>query len=687
MSWFDDVLLNACSIWLSPDWVTDRSRFDARVWARGLREAGFESLIWLLKHHDGLLFFAAKEGPRTERDFTAEIFEECRQVGLRVIAYYSAAIDDLAVRQHPDWKCVDVQGNGIRFHSYPDFFYNCINSPYGEYALGHIAEAVERYRPDGIWLDILRYPPEGCYCEWCVETYERQCGGDLRAISRAEHDRFNAVTLRTFAEKTITLAKAANPEAVVTFNGAGAWLHPEYHRTSQLVDFFSREGHTTPIESAVAKAMRGRGKPFEVLTSGCIRGNWSRWALKPPNLLKLEGAVIAAHGGTVTVGINPFPNGEFPRAELQNLQGFGQWLQARRPFFRGQASVADVAIWELPYQVNRLLPYRGPGEVMQGLEIGPEVSWRHPHTGYERALVESHIPFDILVDEEADLSRYRLIITSGPLSETAATRLREYVHRGGTLLCDAATGLADETGERRGNFLLADVLGIDFLRQSPYGVGYAAFTDPALAEHLPDYPLLIANRPLLVRPTTAEVLAKLVHPVAERTEWKQTCSRYNAPGPTTSAPMITVNRYGKGRAYYVAGALGKHIVDMGQDDPWSKHCVQNLVRVALGDLLLETDAPAGVEIVLNRQASRYLVHVLNHYVGHREHFSWQEDGPQVVPFKLGLNEARLGRLGRVICQPEGRELPTRRDGQWLWVEVPALAIHHTLTVEGDEAKQ
>ena len=188
------------------------------------------------------------------------------------------------------------------------------------------------------------------------------------------------------------------------------------------------------------------------------------------------------------------------------------------------------------------------------------------------------------------------------------------MENGGNLLAEGHASLVDETGNKRPNFALADVFGIDFRDYSPHVTGnYLSISDSEAGKGIPDYPLLVEGGAILTNATSAKTLARLTFPSANRLELR-TAGAHNSPGKMSEFPAVTWNTFGKGQAIYIAAGIGKHISLRGDQEPWTKQLVANLMQRLVRDPLYQTDAPPAVEVVFNRQRDRYVVHFLNNYI-------------------------------------------------------------------------
>lgn len=88
--------------------------------------------------------------------------------GIGVSAYFNVCIDHEHARLHRDWVVVSPDGKIMKDNKEDSFFRPmCYHSPYREYIKGMVKEVVERYSPDGVFLDCFDVRP--CHGNECVE--------------------------------------------------------------------------------------------------------------------------------------------------------------------------------------------------------------------------------------------------------------------------------------------------------------------------------------------------------------------------------------------------------------------------------------------------------------------------------------------------------------------------------------
>jgi hypothetical protein len=674
-------------------------------------------LLLIAKQHDGRCIWPSRLPTLgVEGDFFGDVCRASAAAGIQVFAYYSVAIDAYQVELHPDWAYVDRNGEGC---SDIGFSWACINSPYGEFVLGQIEELLTDYPVQSLWLDILALGPAGreCCCRWCRQLFRQRHGLDLELVTDGPQlGHWKIDCLAEFLSRVRALRDRLQRSALIAFNGAGAGFrrHPEAgvdgQRLFDLVDFLSDEGHEPRFESVIAKAMRAHGKPFEVLTSNGIANEWVGWVTKPASLLCLEGAIIGSHGGVFGIGLSALPDGDLPTAELEVVASTSSFLAQRRSAFGPQSAVADVRFLIQPFRTYR--DYQPPEQPPPrprlprggGHHVPPMADREAIVDGWWDAAREAHFTTDLVYERHllqtlppSSESSLLIVSANAQLSTDVCDWIRAFVFEGGCLLAEGHASLVDDHSQRRADFALADVLGVhfngytgawdanylDISRRSDAG-GWAMPGDG-----LPNFQLHIAGIALHVEADQDTVVLARVRPPfgGEQTIDHHTASLYNPP-PLISAvdylaaPGIVAHRYGKGRSLYVSVGIGQYLQARRNVDPWAKHLAANLLRVLVPEPLLRTDAPPGVELVLNRAPDgRLLLHLLNNYVA-SEYVSAGEAAPRLAPIRVDVNETRLGPMASAAVGPPEALLPiSRRElPGWASVTAPSLQIHQTITL-------
>ncbi|MGW8179566.1 MAG: beta-galactosidase trimerization domain-containing protein, partial [bacterium] len=152
---------------------------------------------------------------------------------------------------------------------------------------------------------------------------------------------------------------------------------------------------------------------------------------------------------------------------------FYQWMARHDRHFRNNRSLADVAI----LYSQRTLSFWGVNEGNAAQDRGARLDY---FEGLYYALLQGRHLFDFVHEDNLDkdtLKDYRALILPNVafLSDHQCEQLRAYVNSGGCLLATYETSLYNEWGDRRSNFGLGDLLGVEVagLTQGPLRNSYA----------------------------------------------------------------------------------------------------------------------------------------------------------------------------------------------------------------------
>ena len=177
----------------------------------------------------------------------------------------------------------------------------------------------------------------------------------------------------------------------------------------------------------------------------------------------------------------------------------------------------------------------------------------------------------------------------------------------------------------------------------------------------------------------ATAFGDLVYPEANRTSGTTVMWGNAPPDEDQAHPGLCRNDFGKGVCWYAAWPLRTG----GLSNVWIKRLINELVSDVVTSPVLTTTAPAGVEVVLNRQEGRHVVHLVNHHVGSPDRPSFDEENGLVLDnLEIQLDLTRLGvkSVQRVYAPPQS-DLAYRMDGNNLVLQVPPLRAHALIAIE------
>ena len=693
--WYAHDLIRGHLSWLHPAWTRPEKDFDAKRWIDQFERAGFKSFVFYAKFHDGVCNWPSNfQELKPKADFVGEITAEAHRRNLRVIIFYSAFIDNWAAERHPDWRCVRRDGSvaGKLAPGYKRWFkfaYCCPNSPCREYALGQVEEILTKYDVDGFWMDGMWWPGidpldpdrghQGCFCQYCREKYTlRTGGGSLFDVDGTpEQLKWEAECTREFFGAAVEMVRKKGGDRAISYNGCGHVTY-DWPDLQEMGDYVSLEGfqYAQAQIGSHCRLARSAGKPYEII---CVAsGQTIGWIPKSSDLLLLEAAAVTAHGGTYCCAMDPTATGRIFDYQIDQLAAISSYLERRQDWLRGTSPVYEAAVFHPSHLRPMLADANTPplGRISRGW---PDV------------LGQRSIPYAYLYPD-SDLLPFQVVILDGsfPISEHLVEKVMVYVKQGGNILVELGLNqLMTVAGER----LLSEVLGVRLLGPTEYEAVYVDRLDPSIASGMTEMPTLVEGPSLRIQPTSAHALAYYTYPIAPWSLNRMTFAFHNPPSDKTSNdPAITLNHFGNGLAMFVACSLGgteirRHqnvssdpMLDLPQVHEWSLQLAENLARRLINEPLLRSDAPAGVEIVINAQPGRHIVHLLNNLLSPVLVSDNRSGRFVLADISLALNEQRIGAVRRVVMI-DGTELPMQRDGNWVRVTVPRLKVHEVLALE------
>jgi hypothetical protein len=679
--WYRQSFRKVHLLYVSPQWAERRGEaFDAAAYADAYARAEVDLVQLYCKDHHGVCYYPSSLGLQYPRDIVGKFNAELKKRGIRLMAYISMFFDNYAAGLHPEWRAVNEAGDP---HKTGPFHHLSICSPYTEFLLTQLDELAKGYDVDGFWLDIIplaRNIPQELWMiqphpvpDYSIYAHKRYREATGKALPRnptaAEADAifaFMAGEVDAFMNRAYATIRTHRPEAVITYNAAGAPGDP-----LDSADLISIEGHAPHYtrQSFIARWAKGQPKPFEMMTAGGLArtpngGGWNALDQKPVNILRLEAAIVLAQAGNPTIGQVPHPDGHTDAEQFETFVEVFAPIKALEPWLVGATGVTEV------------------GVVLASKPRTASAHWYRMTNAAEavhEALIAEHVQSDSL-RAGVGIAGYRAVVLAEQtaLSDTEVETLRAYVQGGGTLIAAGNASLFDERGQRREDFALADVFGVHYEGALPAEGPYLVLDDEALRAEVTAVPIIVDQPAVEIALDGASQLARLVEPEARRTEATTVLWGDAPPEFVHAHPGITEHRFGEGRCLYLAFPPRCD----GLPNAWIKRLLGRLVLNAVGEPLLATDAGPGVEVTLNRQGSRLVLHLCNHYAGEPNRLSFLDNAPIQRGITVSIDLARAGHPGAAMVQaaPEGA-VTYGVAGNRLTLTVPAFDIHQVIVIE------
>ncbi len=668
-----------------PDW-DDRllASFDPADFVSTIAAAGFQSLMVYALSTVGLSLWRTKIGQMHRnmkgRDYFGEVMEECHRHGLHRAAYYCLVWDDLAYKNHPDWRTLPAAGSDAELNGRSGTC--CINSPYSEHALACIRELVGNYDFENIFFDMVCWSTI-CYCPHCVARYWKEQGAEPPRIvdwKDPQWRTFQKTRERWMHEFALSVTQAVKQVRPIQVSQQcstqfAPWSVGISLEQNDASDFPSGDFYRGPDQYSVAcKLFFGlaRNGPFEFSTSRTLSLSDFE-TTKPFDQLALESMVPMIHSSACMFIDAIKPAGTINHQVYECFSQINALHDAYEPFLGGEM-LADVAVY-----FDKESMYDPATNGMTTSEPSKSIwSGKMPHfdavMGAARILRKAHIPFGVITNITLhQLSSYRAVLLPGVLEMTAeqAAIFREFVRNGGILYASGSSSMSvPENGKIEEGFLLGDVLGVRYMGELGNRTTYLSPADKELSNAIWPQENIAFSGPMfkVQADAAAQVLATVTLPFVDPMEGNSINMRYaqaasNPPDtePGTD-PGIVINMFGKGRAIWVAAPMESH------PDAAVASAFQFLLkRVLQPPYKFEADTDSEVEVTLFHQEGRHrlLVGMLNLQAA---------ASTASVPATLRI-QVPAGRSARsVSLLPEEKDLPFSRAGSYISFQVPSFNL-------------
>lgn len=539
--------------------------FDAERFTATLKKADVTSVTLFAKCHHGCFYYKDSRffvHPHMRRNLLDEQIAACESAGAEARIYISAGYDEHIAKQHPEWVQVYKKGETQPSDGFRRL---CFNTDYLDVLRAQTEEVVKKYRPSGVFFDIVSNYP--CYCEKCLADMKKK---GLNPDDEKDAQRHADDTLSEYYKVINSAVAAISPETTVFHNSDfNVGSYAKINACSRLeLESLPTGGWGYDHFPTLVSYMRRRGKQYLGMTGKFHRGWGEFGGYKYPAALVYETALDLAFGAGVIVGDQLHPSG---RTDDYTYEIIGN---AFRFFNANKASSGGDFVTELALFTPR------------------DCGGRY---GAARMLFESKYLFDV-IDENEISDKYPLIVVGGDcdLSEELALKLRDYAFRGGKI---AATGRTVAALGKVGVDLGCEFIGEDE-------------STPCYLKPL--YELPVANGVPLVAygkaynlRATGNVLCEKLSPYFKR-DGERFCSHKQTPCDYNKvSPAITEGRHGVAlcadlfNLYYTDGGLtGKTVV------------IRLIDRLLSGKKIIETDLPSSGKVTLCDRGDHYVLHLV-----------------------------------------------------------------------------
>lgn len=671
--WHYDYYLSANA----PDAFT---RWNAEELADEIVSTGVNFVAIFAENQHGYAYFPSKVAPVHPslggRDYTGSMVDALHRRGCTVITYVNFMNIDQRSK-HPEWWQRQADGTEV-YNS--GWGVPCPNSPIKDYMKSLVVEIAQLYPTDGFFFDMYAYNHNGCWCDFCRAKWQKQTGLPFPMAPAwgtelwAKYLEFRAQSAIDTMTEIRDAAMAVRPNLIwCTHCGPQQNWQAGTAKLQAKVDTMvqsevgTRGGKGLWMAGQRAKVLVPfTDKPHATILAD-IHLYWDKpkgWFYIPwaPENVQRQVAEIVAHGSWPDIYTEPYPDGRNNPYTTEGVKAGIQLARQFEPYLLNRESVKNVA-----------LHYSQLAQDFFGREDAS--NYHYSFDGAYKALMENHIPFDVVLDEQildGSIRQYDVLVLSNSAvtSEAMNRSLRAYVEGGGSIFATYKTSLMDEIGRQRKDLALADLFGASYRQDC--GPAYL-MPEGELAQGLSGSPMIEQRLLGVVADASATVLGKMLAPSPTDLH---PFTYVSAPTVETQWPVLLR----RGRVIYCAGDVGLAHARAGYRD--HLRLIGNCVRALLGDKeKVRIKAPVTLDQALYTQGERTLLHLVNLTTNQtQDDHICEADAHEVIPLH-DIEVAFNGKPRRAFLASTGADLPLCQDGKWAKVTVPRLDIYDVVVFE------
>jgi Hypothetical glycosyl hydrolase 6 len=639
-------------------------KFDKKQFQEALKVGHVNSINVFAKCHHSWAYYPSTVGkthPNLKIDLLGEQIKACHEIGVKAPVYFTIGWSARDAEEHPEW-CVKSKDGSIANLNYnlkakptdakETYSWKCLNAakggPYHEYVKKQIEEVCQRYKDlDGFWFDIYHIAS----ADYSPSSMERMKKEGIDTNDDAAVQKSFALALKAHMKDLRDLVAKYHPKATVFFNTANHINNMEIFKqrlydlnTQQdLEDLPSTWGgyDKLPLES---KYHLGEGVASTAM-SGKFHKAWGEFGgFKHPGALRYEAAAMLSHGVSCNFGDQLHPSGEMDMETYKRIGYAFSYAEKIEKYGLGGVPASRLGMWLT-------------------LETKADL-------GVVNMLLESHNDFVVANEKNMDNLSVIIIPSKPSLTDDQATKLNNWATKGGKLIVIGEGGLDKD----KKKFILN--VGADYLKKSDNSFDYTVVT-PTLMNKMVSTPYLNYESGLLVKPTTAKVLASIREPYFNRTYEKYSGHRetpYKTENSVYPAVIqngnVTYIAHNLDQSYYTNGVqlhrqLFENVIDNVNPNP--------LVRVK------NLQSCGRMSVLKQAAQNRYVAHLLYTPAVQRGDTTIIED---FVPISGVTLEVSIPENVKKVYQiPGNKPLPLKKVGGKLQVNVPTFTMHTGIVFE------
>ncbi|MGP4039297.1 alpha-amylase family protein [Gracilibacillus sp. D59] len=636
------------------------NQFDKQEFAKTLKESYVDSITCFARCHHGWLYYPSESRPDLihpqlqNKNLLLDQIEACHEQGIKVPIYTTVQWDGYIARAHPEWLCIDGEGNYMNTQEVPEphFYYSiCLNSGYRQFFKEHLADIIQvvgKTNIDGFFFDILF--EVDCHCDRCIKQMKSR-GYNVK--QKAERMKYASTMLHEFRHEITSFVHQRIPEAGVFYNSS----HIGPKIKASLDDYTHLEIESLPSGGwgydhfpSTVRYARNLRKDIIGMT-GKFHTYWGDFhSFKNQAALEFECLQMFASGAGISIGDQLHPNGQLSTGSYKLIGSVFEKVAKMEPYCKGAVNLSEIAVLT-PEETGT------PG-------ITPSV------IGTVRMLQELTYQFDI-IDSKMNFDDYRLIILPDQIKyrEELEEKLKQYQKNGGKIIASYRSLTKQKQEE-------IAILGVKWFGDSPYDREFV-LPNEQIGKQLNKEEYVMYSTSSFIEATRADILMDTVKPYFNR-EGKTFCSHQHAPSSKeVGHPAVTKLE----NVIYFSHPIF-HLYR--QKAPmWCKQMLKDAIEILLDEKLITHNGPTSLLATIQRNHHKNIdaIHLL-HYITEKKSVDLYTIEERIPLYNITLNVWVDNKKAATVTGIfSGKEISFTQEGSYIQFHVDKLDGHEMCVIK------
>ncbi len=664
----------------TPEFVEVGNEFNAEEFASTLSEAKVNNIAIFAHCHHGYSYFETETGtkhPGLKIDLVGEMTKALQAKDIEVMAYFSLNVNEVLAKKHPEYHALRADGRNYNDQILQDgteLFWTWLCPNRGpwveEFLFPHIAECINKYPVDGVFIDMAAFLPGTCFCDKCLAGM-KELGLDPH--NPVEHVSFNYRTLQDVTIRLRKLLDSIRPDLRIHIGSYNAF--GQAHKAKGVTGEFYLESLAFQTGWEYFPMAARYYRNFGMMTAGMtgrFLKNWGDFGtIVSPHQLKTQMSMHLMAGIPSGIGDHLHCNGKINSEVYKVIGEAFDFISKRQPHCVGMEPGREAAV---------LVPVGRVGNAAVMTKDDPGAAVKDAYTSACKLMAELHLQYD-LITPDISLEQFKvLVVSEDSFGADFAARTKEFVENGGLLIAGTfGLNCADPEGKR----IWSELTGVESCELSENQGMFYEPVDAELKKLIPDMPNYVHCQGVKAEfaDNGAETLAEAWYSPNVRCR-EAHYGHFHGPAAKKAGPAITFRKVGKGAVAVIRPQIFAAYLLTGYHA--HRETVDYLVKRGYpeSERFLSTNAPSIVDIAWGHKNGKIIVQVMPLVVNRRYRYSFESMDELIDIHGIEIDLNKISGAKRVYDPVTGADIPFAplpSDG--IRISLPPISEHMVIAID------